>query len=311
MSDFVILSDAGCDLVKELRERFCVADYLKGVLYLPNGEETRSDLDWSFITPTEYFNSMKSKNVIYKTAAPTLGDTQELFEKYLQDGKDILSISMSSALSCTYQNCLNTAKNLEKKYPSRKIICVDSLRYSTSLALILALAGEKKKSGATIEETAEFVESVKHKVHQMGPMDDLFFLCKTGRISNFKAFFGSLVGVNPLADFNRNGLSEVLAKAKGKKSALNVTLKYIEKTIVNPEEQIIFIAHSNRKEIAKVLAEQIKEKFNPKEVIINNVGMSCGANIGPGLCAAFYLGEEISENNIKEKAIITEIMNAK
>lgn len=311
MAEFVILSDMGCDLNKELRERFLVEDYLKGVLYLPDGKETKADLDWSNFTPTEYFNSMKSKKVVYKTAAPTLGDTESLFEKYLKKGKDILSVSMSSALSCTYQNCVNTAKELVEKYPERKIVCVDSLRYSTSLALILALAGEKKKEGASIEETASFIESIKHKVHQMGPMDDLFFLCKTGRISNFKALFGSLIGVNPLADFNRKGLSEVLAKAKGKKSALDVTVKYIEKTIVNPSEQIIFIAHSNREEVAKVLAEKIKEKFNPKEIIINTVGMSCGANIGPGLCAAFYLGEEISENNEIEKTIITEIMNAK
>ena len=311
MADFVIISDTGCDLTKDLRERFLVDDYIHGVLYLPDGKETCSDLDWSFISPTEYFNSMKSKNVIYKTAAPTLGETQGVFEKYLKDGKDILSVSMSSGLSCTYQNCVNVAKELSEKYPERKIVCVDSLRYSTSLALILALAGEKKKEGASLQETADFIESIKHKVHQIGPMDDLFFLCKTGRISNFKAFFGSLIGVNPLADFNRNGMSEVLGKAKGKKAALEITLKYIEKTIVNPSEQIIFIAHSIREEVAKVLAEQIKEKFNPKEIIINTVGMSCGANIGPGLVAAFYLGEEISENNEKEKAIIAEIMNAK
>ena len=115
MADFVIISDTGCDLTKDLRERFLVDDYIHGVLYLPDGKETCSDLDWSFISPTEYFNSMKSKKVIYKTAAPTLGETQGVFEKYLKDGKDILSVSMSSGISCTYQNCVNVAKELSEK----------------------------------------------------------------------------------------------------------------------------------------------------------------------------------------------------
>lgn len=307
MENFVIIADTACDLTKELRERFCVEEYLHGVLYCPDGSEKFSDLDWGFISSEDFFNSMKSKKTLYKTSAPLIGETEEVFEKYLKQGKDILSISISSALSCTYQNCVTVAKELLEKYPERKIVCVDSLRYSTALALMIALASDKKKSGATLEETASYVEEIKHSIHQMGPMDDLFFLCNAGRISNFKAFFGSLVGVNPMADFNKKGLSEVLGKVKGKKVAFETTLKYMEKTIINPSEQIIFVAHSNRGEHAKVLAEQIKEKFNPKEIIINSVGMACGASIGPGLCAAFYYGAPISENNEKEKAIFNEI----
>ena len=52
----------------------------------------------------------------------------------------------------------------------------------------------------------------------------------------------------------------------------------------------------------------IQEEFNPKEIIINDVGMSCGVSIGPGLCAAFYRGTEITENNEKEKAIMNDII---
>ena len=52
----------------------------------------------------------------------------------------------------------------------------------------------------------------------------------------------------------------------------------------------------------------IVKEFNPKEVIINDVGMSCGASIGPGLCAAFYLGREISEDMEYEKALMNKIL---
>lgn len=307
MNDFVIIPDASCDLSAELRKRFGIEDYLKGVIYYPDGNSELIDLDWSKMTPDEYYSSMKGRNVLYKTASVPVGQITEMFEKYLSQRKDILSISLSSGLSSTYNESVMVAKELQSKYPERKIYCVDSLRYSTALALLVVMACEKKNSGASIEEIYEYLENAKHNVHQMGAMDDLFFLVKTGRISNFKAFFGSLVGVNPMADFSDKGLSEVIVKAKGKRTAFDMTIKYMEKTIKDPQNQIIFVAHSQREEFAKMLADMIKERFSPREVIINPVGMACGASIGPGLCAAFYQGTKISENLENEKAIMAEI----
>lgn len=308
MNKFVILTDSACDLPKDLRERFDIPDYLHGIVYFPDGHEELADLDWGYITPEAFYDSMKGRNALYNTSCATLGETEQIFEKYLSQGFDILCIAMSSALSCTYQNCVNIGKTLSEKYPERKVICIDSLRYSTSLALLVVLASQKKAEGATLEETAEYAENIKNCIHQMGPMDDLFFLVKKGRISNFKAFFGTLVGVNPMADFNTKGLATVLGKFKGKSAAFEGTVRYIEKTIENPNDQIIFIAHSNREAAAKVLAEKIKEHFNPKEIIITTVGISCGAAIGPGLCAVFYVGKPLSEDSSKEQAIMAEVM---
>ena len=112
-----------------------------------------------------------------------------------------------------------------------------------------------------------------------------------------------------MADFNRHGLSEVLGKFKGKKAAFDAVIQYMRKTIQNPEEQIIFVAHSNRQAAAELLRDMIIKDFHPKEVIINHVGMSCGCSVGPGLCAAFYWGDEISEGMVREKEIMNEIIN--
>ena len=308
MSDFVIIPDAASDLPKELRDRFQVPDYIKGTIYLPDGSEAIADLDWELMSPTEYYTSMSGRKALYKTAGSRRGDIYEIFEKHLQSGKDILTLSLSSALSGTYQVYLKIAAELQEKYPDRKILIVDSLRYSTALALLIIKACQKQQTGATIEETVAYLEEIKHNIHQMGSMDDMFFLCKTGRVSNFKAFFGTLIGINAMADFNRTGLSQVVAKIKGKQRALDATIEYMRKTIIDPQDQIIFVAHSNREQAAQMLAQRIQEEFSPKEIIINPVGMSCGASIGPGLCAAFYEGAPISENMEQEQAIMKEIV---
>ncbi len=308
MSSFAIIPDTSCDLSRVLRERFGIDDYISGLVYFPDGRCEKCDLDWERYDPKEFFESMRDKNVSYKTSCAPIGDIIEVFERQLKAGKDILCITLSSALSGTFQTCEMAKQELLVKYPERKIICIDSLRYSTALSMLTIEAAIKREEGLSLEETAAYIDRHKHRLHQIGPMDDLFFLCKTGRISNFKAFFGTLVGINPMADFSRMGLAEVLGKFKGKKAAFDAVIQYMRRTIQNPQDQILFIAHSNRPAAAELLRDMIVKEFNPKEVIINHVGMSCGVSIGPGLCAAFYWGDEISEDMSREKAIMAEIM---
>ena len=309
MSDFVIIPDASSDLTKELRDRFGVPDYIKGTIYFPDGTEAIADLDWELIDPVTYYESMSGRNVLYKTASAKRGEVFSVYEKFLSQGKDILAITLSSGLSGTHQLCQKVAQELMEKYPERKIVVVDSLRYSTALSLLVIKACQMQQAGCSLEETAAYIEQNKHRVHQIGPMDDMFFLVKTGRVSNFKAFFGTLIGINPMADFNRNGLSQVLGKFKGKKRAFDAVIEYMKGTIENAQDQIIFVAHSNREQAAQVLAQRIQDEFSPKEIIINHVGMSCGASVGPGLCAAFYWGKEISENMEDEQALMNSIID--
>jgi len=310
MPNYVIIPDTSCDLIKPLRERFGIDDYISGLVYFPDGHVEKSDLDWERYNPIEFYQSMSDKKTIYKTACAPAGDIMEVFERQLQAGNDIICVTLSSALSGTFQACEMVKQELLQKYPQRKIVCIDSLRYSTALSLLIILAAQKRQEGYTFEETVAYIEETKHCVHQMGPMDDLFFLVRTGRISNFKAFFGTLVGINPMADFNRQGLSEVIAKFKGKKAAFDAIVKYMKETVVDPENQIMFVAHSNRQAAAEMLRDRLMEEFHPKEIIINHIGMSCGASIGPGLCAAFYLGREISDGMEREKSIMKDIISS-
>lgn len=308
MSEFVIIPDTSCDLNKELRERFGITDYLHGILYHPDGRAERSTLDWETMTSKEYYDSMKGRKALYTTATPPLGEAMEIFEKHLKEGKDVLSISLSAGLSASYANTVKVAEELQPKYPDRKIICIDSMRYSTALALLVIDACLQREAGKTIDEVAEYLNKVKHTIHQSGSMDDLFFLVKTGRVTNFKAFFGQMIGLNIMGEFNHKGMTEALGKIKGKKDAIDAAVEYMAATVENPEDQIVFVAHTNREAAANLLAEKIKERFHPKELIINTVGMACGATIGPGLCAAFYHGKPISENLVEEKAIMENIM---
>ena len=305
MADYVLLTDSSTDLTKDLRERFGVDDYLPGNITFPDGHTEESTLDWESISPQDFYTSM-SKDSMYSTGIKGLEVQEAFFEKYLKQGKDILNISLSHALSNTYDSCRKAAENLKEKYPDRKIICVDSLRYSGADGLLVSIAGDMKKEGKSIEEVAQWLEENKHRCHQTGTVDDLKFLAKMGRCSNVSAFMGSLINIKPIAEFNRDGMNQIITKVTGYKKLFAAMIEYMKATI-EPNPKRIFVSHSFRKAQWLQLQELIREEFHPEEIIPTTVNMANGSSIGPGMVVAFYMGKEISEGLVEETKILEEI----
>ena len=88
-------------------------------------------------------------------------------------------------------------------------------------------------------------------------------------------------------------------------------LIYSVMLIMEATNQILFISHSQRLERALKYKKAIIERFHPKDVIIEEVGQSCGANIGPGLCCVYFFGKKITPERELENKIFQEFKNKK
>ena len=305
MKKFVILADATCDLSPELKERFKIDEIIETTVTLPDESNIKVDTTWP-IDQDKFYQDLKNKKK-YVTGAPSPDRFKEAFKKYASTGVDVLLLTISSGLSATYNFAKEAADEVNSKGYEGKIYVVDSMRYSTAELLLLIFASNYREEGKSIEETIACLENDKHHLHQAGPMDDLMYLARAGRISAGKAFMGTLVGVNPIGEINRNGITQVLCKVKGSKKALQTAVDYAKETIVDPQNQIVIVANSNRKEKAKMLEQMIREQINPREIIVTDIGLACAPNVGPGLCACYYYGTELSEDLSKEKAIFDKI----
>ncbi|MBQ7244529.1 MAG: DegV family protein [Bacilli bacterium] len=308
MHSFAIIADNSCALRKQYRERFGVDGIIYGTITYPDGHTEFGDLDYERITPEDYFRSI-SKKAMYKTACANIDQMIEVMEPFAKEGKDVVFITISSALSGTYNFGLKAAERVEKAYPGVHVYVIDSQRYASALGLLVQEACLRRDEGKSAKETAEWVESHKNNFHQMGMMDDLYFLARTGRIAKAKAFFGTMAGIKPMGEFSSVGLTEAIGKAKGAKNALDATVAYMKDRIVDPKEHIVFIAQSLREKEAKYLEDKIVAEIAPKEIISLPLDQTSGANMGPGLCAAFFYGKPISENLAEEKELINAILN--
>lgn len=306
MKDFIILPDSSCDISKEAMADIGMTEYVRGHVNY-NGSDLIASLEWDNFTREEYYKTLSNKKATVTTSPASPAEYMETFEKYINQGLDIISISLSSKISSTLNFATTAAEELKAKYPDAKIYCFDSYRMSGGIALLTYYAYKLKNDGKSFEEIVAWLEENKTKVHQMGPIDDLIFIARRGRISMGKAIMGGFAGVKPMGDCNADGYTTVLTKAKGIGKALELTVQYVKETATNIEDQYLMIAHSDRELYANILKEKL-EALKPKKIYISDVHASCGANIGPGMIGVYYLGEKISEDMEKEKEVMNKIV---
>ena len=310
MNPYIILTDVTCDLSPEIREAFGMTDYVHGYVSISDGRDLKTQLDWSLISREDFYNCLGNRQMKVSTAPASPEEYYQIFKKYAEEGYDILSISISSKISSTYGVAVGAADRVKAEYPRRTLYCLDALRMSGSMGLLVCYALEMQKQGKTMAEVIDWLESNKMRVHQMGPIDDLIFVARRGRISMGKAIMGSFAGVKPMGDCNRDGYVTVLTKAKGMKKALNATVSYVKEVATNVEDQYLLIVHSNREAYAETLREKLEAELHPKGIFVSDSYSASGTNIGPGMVAVYFMGDEVTEELTREKEIMTRVMES-
>ncbi len=309
MEKYIITSDAICDLSAEIRNHFGITSYSGGYIHISDGRDFRATLDWGNISREDFYSALSNKKLEITTSPWSPDEYFQFYEKYILEGYSILGIYASSEVSSTYSVSCVAAERIRQKYPDAVIKCIDSSKMSGAFGLLVAYANKLKNEGKTLNEVADWIEDNKFKVHQMGPIDDLMFVARRGRISMGKAIMGSFAGVKPMGDCNHEGYVSVLTKVKGIKKALDVTVKYIEKTAINIEDQFIIISHSNRETYANTLKTMIEDILKPEKVFVSDCFPISGANIGPGMLGVYYLGDESSTDMSVEKAVMDSVLS--
>lgn len=310
MKEYVILADLTCDLSDELREFFGVKDYIEGIIHFSDGRDFETTLDWSNISREEFYKALSNKKIQISTAPASPEMYYEKFKRYAEQGIDILSMSISSKISSTYNVAKFAADRVKDEHPECRIYCFDSYRMSGAFGLLLCYAQELQNNGSTMDEVIDWLESNKRRVHQMGPIDDLMFIARRGRISTGKAIMGTFAGVKPMGDCNSDGYVSVLGKVKGIKKALEVTVEYIKLVAIAPHEQYVIVSHSDREAYANMLKDMIEEQIKPKRVFVSDVFCGCGTNIGPGMVGVYFLGDELSDDGETEKSNMARAMES-
>lgn len=284
--DYTIITDSTTDLTPELIERMGV-DVIPMELVMSDGTTYKNYPDGREIGFQAFYDKLRAGETA-KTNQINVSTYCEAIERHVREGRDVLLLSFSSALSGTYQTSTIAVNDMREKYPDAKIVTVDTKSASMGEGLLVYFAAQQKAAGMSLDEVAKWVED--HRLHlcHWFTVDDLNHLKRGGRLSSAAALFGTLLGIKPVMHVDDAGCLIPVSKVRGRKQSLDALVQHMADTIL-PGQKTVFISHGDCPDDAQYLAQRVREQVDV-EVLTGYIGPVIGAHSGPGTIAVFFLG---------------------
>lgn len=286
MSKKVILTtDSTCDLTEELIKKFNVAEINR--LRICYGDD--SFADGTEITPDEIYERFYADGTLPKTSAGSLGDYLDIFTKYVEQGCEVVHISLGSALSCSYSNARLAAEQLEGVY------VIDSKNLSTGTGLIVAEASDLINQGLSAAQVAEKLEQIVPNSHASFILDTLKFLSAGGRCSALASFGANLLSIKPGIGVSTadNGSMGVGKKYRGKFD--RCVAQYIADQLSaykSYDRKRVFVTHSGIYDgIEEMAVKAVKDSGLFDEVYVTRTGCTISSHCGPNCIGVLFIAE--------------------
>ena len=286
MREYIILTDSCCDFSAQMVAELGVE--VQPLSFMMEGKEYFNYPDNREMDPHVFYEKLRG-GTLGTTSAVSVGVFQEAMGRIVENGKDILCISFSSALSTTYQSACIAAQDIMESHPGSKILVVDSRCASLGQGLLVYLAAQKKKEGLSLEELRDYVEDNKLHICHWFTVDDLNHLKRGGRVSAAAALVGTMLQMKPVLHVDDEGRLIPVSKVRGRKASLKALVDRMEELVVDPS--VVFISHGDCGDEARELGEAIKARFPVERLEINYVGPVIGNHSGPGTMALFFQGK--------------------
>ena len=199
--------------------------------YELNGTVYPDDLGQSM--PFDVFYEAMTKGAETKTFQVNVAEFEAYFETFLQEGKDILHLCLSSGITGVL-NSANIARDiLLEKYPERKIYIVDSLAASSGYGLLMDRLADLRDAGMGLADLYHWAEENKRKVQHWFFSTDLTFYIKGGRVTKTAGFVGTMLSICPLLHVDCEGKLIPMQKVRTKKKVIDAIEKKMEELAEN------------------------------------------------------------------------------
>lgn len=217
------------------------------------------DLDTSVL-----LEKMKNSKNKIKTSCPSPYDFLEALKKC----ENNFVVTISGKLSGSHNSAMLAKEMLKEEFPDSFVHVFDCKTAVSGADLVVLkikqLIEEKVHNTEIVEQVNQYIENMK----TLFVLEKLDNLAKNGRISSAKALMGSLLQVVPIMTASDEGEIVLKEQVRGKKKAFNRLIDLIGEDHIDFKNSVLGIAHINAKEKAEKLKEEIKNKYNFKDIII-------------------------------------------
>ena len=173
-----IIVDSGSDLLPEVAKE-------RGIEVLPllanvDGTEYRDGID---LGRDSFYELLEETGSFPKTSQVSPHTFAEAFREAREAGDEVIALTLSSALSGTYQS----AKLAQAMVGEEGIYVIDSLSATYVIALVAEYACALRDEGLSTKQIVSEIERFKGRVKLVAVLDTLEYLQRGGRLPNVSA----------------------------------------------------------------------------------------------------------------------------
>ncbi len=277
---YVIFTDTDTDITLKKAKEF--GYNLISMPYTANDKDVFPYVDFEEFEYESFYEMLKS-GVMPTTSAISVEKYIGYFEPFFKEGKDILYVHFSAAMTMTFDNMKKAVEILTDKYPERKFYAIDTKGITIGSLNIVYEVGDMYKAGKSPEEIMKWAETEVDKFAVYFFAEDLKFFKRSGRVGGVSATMGNLLGIRPIIHMNSEGKMVNVGKEKGRAKALQRLVSYVEELGDDIKNHRIIVAHSGALSVCEELKSLIIEKFGDdltiETVVVNP---TAGSHCGPG-----------------------------
>ena len=263
---YKIIGDSCLDLTKEMRKDPC---YSMIPLTLMVGE--RHFVDDETFDQKEFIKVVKESPDCPKSACPS----PEMFkEAYCCEEENVFVITLSAALSGSYNSAVLAKSLYEEEYGKKNILVLDSKSASSGQLNIAMYIRELCDQGLEFDEICEKAAACRDRMNTYFVLESLDTLKKNGRLTGLQAFFATKLNIKPVMGAD-NGTIIKLDQARGIQKALQRMAEIAVKEAGTTKDKRLVIAHCNAPERAQFMKEKLCSMAEFKEVVITD---TCGVS---------------------------------
>jgi len=275
-----VVTDSCSDMTPQLVQEFGITVI---PLYVQFGDETyRDNID---LSTEEFYHKLEISKVHPTTSTATPADFANLFNKLAEETKEILAITLSEKFSATYEAALQGKAMVSKDC---RIEVIDSKAGAGAQMLLVILAAQMARAGASLDNIVDQVKRAIPRVHIRMSFDTLEYLRKGGRIGKAQAFLGSLLKVNPIVGV-KDGATFPIARSRNRTEAMDFLVNFVKGF---SQVEAVAIEDATTPNDLQILIERLKDVVPPERIYRSKVSPVVGTHVGPHVLAVAVLEAE-------------------
>ena len=281
MNKVVIMADSTSDLTQSLIQ---TRDIKIIPLYVNFGEQSYKD--GTDITTEELYKKVDELGYLPKSSAISPGDFMMAFEPYIEQGYDIVLLTIGSKLSGTYQAALVAKDTVE----ANRVHIIDTNNLSSGGGLLVLKACDLRDQGLSASDIKQAVDQITPRVRSQFAIQTMDYLYKGGRCSALSMFLGSVLAIKPIIQVN-DGKLDVYKKSVGKMTrALDIMLEDYFSLFDQIDKDYVMITHSLADKSAEYMKNKIIEKgLVPNQLLETQAGCVISTHCGKGTIGILYI----------------------